>query len=116
LVWLGPVARLTAPDVEQAEHDALVGDAIEVVELRLDLQIGPRRIEPVGAHLEGWIVRLPGVGANDIRMLMVGPAARQSAGTNAGHPDASERIVKAGGAVAAGAAHQGRFAPVNAVG
>jgi hypothetical protein len=44
LVGLGTVVRLAAPDAEEAQQQALVGHAVEVVELRLHLEVVTPRI------------------------------------------------------------------------
>src|SRR5205085_8982969 len=48
LVGLGAVFRLAAPDAEQAQQQALVGYAVEVVQLRLHLKVVAPRVVPVG--------------------------------------------------------------------
>src|SRR5205823_1377021 len=52
LVGLGPARRdvlVAAPDREQPQQHALVGDAVEVVQLTRGAQVLALRVEPVGA-------------------------------------------------------------------
>src|SRR5207249_595230 len=64
LVRLGAVRGLSPPDIEQAERDALVSDAVEVVELTLRLEVGTARVQTVGADPHRRLADFP-VGAGD---------------------------------------------------
>ena len=58
-------------DGEGAEHDALVGDGVDVVELRTEsyLRIGP--IEPIRPRPPDWLIGVPAGGLPEVGMLNV---------------------------------------------
>ena len=121
---------LAAPDAEQADHDALVADGVEIVEFVPDAEVDADRIEAVGADPGNGIVRLPAQGGRQVRVLEIMPhpdpvarhlpaldrALARAFGAEAHHPDFAERIPEGGGAVAHRRAEGDLLAPVDAVG
>src|SRR5262249_61176494 len=95
LVGLLALGELAAPDREQPQHDALVGGAVEVVQLRRDLVVVARRVELVGAAPQGRRrVRAP-LSALDhvVARLPVAALARLApAVTQAVDPHLAERV------------------------
>src|SRR5207253_3184270 len=92
---------LAAKHREQAQDDALVGDAIEVVELGLDVVLRPPPVGFVGAnplHRFG----APLCPADEIARLPVEAAPRTGVllRAQAEHPDAAKRVVEECRAVA----------------
>ena len=117
LVRLGPIARLPAPDREQADHQALVGGAIEIVELALRFQIIALGVELVRPDPRRRLARLPACADQRIGILPVRPHPSQSTGVGPDtiDPDLAERVVERSRPVAARPAFGHRLAPMDAV-
>src|SRR5262249_56509947 len=90
LVRLGAVLRLAAPDGEQPQEQTLVGDAVEVVELRLDLQVVALGVEAVGADPRHRLARLPRRALDDVGVLAVVARPARGARAKAVDPDLAE--------------------------
>src|SRR5262249_22977598 len=106
LVGLLALRKLAAPDGEQAQEDALVGDAIEVVQLGRRLVVGPGRVEVVRAdpHRRPGVLAPLGAADHIIFGFPVAPAPGSApAVAQAIDPDLAERVVEHGAAVAASA-------------
>ncbi len=106
-----------AEDREQPEHDAFVRDAVEVVEFRRDVVLGPLRVMLVGADPDHRLAVSPFRPADEIRRLPVQamPGAVVLFRSQAEHPHIAERVVEEGRAIA-GVAGVAGLGPVDPVG
>src|SRR5665213_1518580 len=108
---------LASKDREQAEHDALVRDAVEVVEFRRDVVLSTLRVELVGGRPQHRLVVSPMRAVHPIAGLKVEAMTRWSglAGSQAEYPYVAKRVVEERRAIARVSGVTG-LRPVNAVG
>ena len=118
VVRLLAVQPFTPEDREQAEQDALVGDAIQVVELGWDVVFRPARILPVGARPQHRLLGIPARALDEVGSFPVTAVACLPSGNlaaDAEHPEFAKRIVEERRAIA-GQPCPAALAPVNTVG
>src|SRR5262249_23848546 len=98
-VGLRPARRnvqIATPDREQAEDQALVSHAVEIVKLRLDLQVIARQVEIVDAGPQRrLLIALPMRAGHQIgRLPVLTPPRGAGAVAEAVDPDLAERVVE----------------------
>src|SRR6266540_2232881 len=126
VVWFVTVGGLAAPDGEEPDDHAFVGDGVEVVELGLDFEIIALRVEAIHVRPAHRLIYLPSSGSKNVRTFLVRAFPRKTVApvnrisdlidmADAINPDLAERVPEDSASVHHSAALGERVAPMNAI-